>query len=154
MVLKTIEPGIRPLVDALNETGLLETFSSCEGHFGEENSTGDFSDRTKAEVRAYVRNGVAEGDVEQLVLHVLSDHMDGNLKWEASLHVWKEYIADPRDDNLTQPLDSFFVFTICPFDPQGSDTLKRHVVDKLITATAASVRQHTLLRRTGTVTPL
>src|ERR1700693_5264825 len=30
-----IEPGILPLVVALNSTGLFETFSSCEGHFGE-----------------------------------------------------------------------------------------------------------------------
>ncbi len=29
-----IEPRIRPLVSALNATGLVTTFSSCEGHFG------------------------------------------------------------------------------------------------------------------------
>ena len=29
-----IEPRIRPLVSVLNATGLVTTFSSCEGHFG------------------------------------------------------------------------------------------------------------------------
>ena len=98
-----IEPRIRPLVDALNETCLLETFSSCQGHFGEENSTGDLNDRSEAEVRAYVRDGVLEADVEDLILYVLSDHMDGRLKWEALLTVCKQYIADPREDGRAQP---------------------------------------------------
>ncbi|MEZ0486726.1 hypothetical protein [Fibrella aquatica] len=44
-----IEPGILPLVDALNRTGLLQTFSSCEGHFAPEEQR--MRDRNHAEVR-------------------------------------------------------------------------------------------------------
>lgn len=142
-----IEPRIRCLVDALNETGLLQTFSSCQGHFGEEHDPDDLTDRTKAEVRADLRRSVLEPDVEDLVLHVLSDHMDGGRKWEATLTIWKQYVADPREAGAVQPLESFFVFDLRPFDPGVSDEEKRRVVDKLIAETTASVRQHTLGRQ-------
>ena len=44
-----IEPGILPLVTVLNRTGLVQTFSSCEGHFGPDEQR--LRDRNHAEVR-------------------------------------------------------------------------------------------------------
>ncbi|MBO0952168.1 hypothetical protein [Fibrella forsythiae] len=54
-----IEPGIRPLVEALNKTGLLETFSSCEGHFAPDEQ--QMRDRNHAEVRFVPAPGALPG---------------------------------------------------------------------------------------------
>lgn len=142
-----IEPLILPLVDALNETGLLETFSSCQGHFGEEEEPDTLNDRTKADVRAYLRDGASEKDVEELILHVLSDHMDDSMKWGAVLSISKQYIADPREEGVLQPLDYYFLFTLQPFDRGAPDTEKRQVVSTLIAETTSSVKQHTKTRQ-------
>ena len=44
-----IESGILPLVEALNRTGLVQTFSSCEGHFSPDEQR--LRDRNHAEIR-------------------------------------------------------------------------------------------------------
>ncbi|XWW48347.1 hypothetical protein JYG30_14450 [Fibrella sp. USSR17] len=44
-----IEPGILPIVEAMNRTGLIHTFSSCEGHFTPDEQR--MRDRNHAEVR-------------------------------------------------------------------------------------------------------
>jgi len=137
-----IEPLILPLVNAINDTGLVTTFSSCQAHYGKPQEPGDFSDRTKADVRAYFLPNVPERDVESLILWVLSDHMDDPTQWEAHLTVVKHYIADPRENGVLQPLDAILVFELWPFDPTESDAIKRRVVNKLIQRTTASVREY------------
>jgi hypothetical protein len=140
--MQPIEPLIRPLVDALNDTGLMETFSSCQGHFGEDHDPDNINDRTKANVRAYFLPDVPEDKVEHLICWVLSDHMDDPVKWDARLTVAKEYIADPRENGVLQPLDAILVFELSPFDRTVSDPTKRNVVNKLIERTTASVREY------------
>lgn len=137
-----IEPRIRPLVDALNETHLIETFSSCQGHFGEPQSPDDFTDRTKAHVRAYFLPEVPEGDVEDLILRILSDYMDDSTKWEAHLTISKQYIADPRENGVSQALDAILVVELWPFNPNTSALEKRRAVDRLIEETTVSVRAY------------
>ncbi len=53
---EVIEPRILPLVLALNETNLCQTFSSCEGHFHENEQL--FPDRNKADVRFDLNDNV------------------------------------------------------------------------------------------------
>ncbi|MGF7217696.1 hypothetical protein GGR92_003871 [Spirosoma lacussanchae] len=64
-----IEARIRPLVDALNATGLVQTFSSCEGHFSPEEQT--LVDRNQAEVRFIPASGIQQPQVESLLASVL-----------------------------------------------------------------------------------
>lgn len=54
-----IEPGILSLVEALNKTGLVETFSSCEGHFAPDEQR--MRDRNHAEVRFIPAPGTLPG---------------------------------------------------------------------------------------------
>ncbi len=58
-----LEPRIRPLVEALNNTGLVRTFSSCEGHYEPAEQT--FQDRNRAYVKFIPAPGIAESAVEQ-----------------------------------------------------------------------------------------
>ena len=57
-----IEPGILPLVESLNQTGLVQTFSSCEGHFGAEEQT--IVDQNHAYVRFVPAEGITPEQVE------------------------------------------------------------------------------------------
>lgn len=60
-----IEPHIKPLVDALNATGLVETFSSCEGHYSPDEQI--LVDRNHAYVRFLPAAGVSAGQVEDVL---------------------------------------------------------------------------------------
>lgn len=62
MTLSPIESNILPLVEALNTTGLVRTFSSCEGHFGPEEQT--IVDRNHAYVRFVPAEGIPAEQVE------------------------------------------------------------------------------------------
>jgi len=97
-----IEPGILPLVVALNSTSLFETFSSCEGHFGER---GEHCDRQQADVRMYPLPGVSENAIEAFFHLVLLDFMNSPTKWDALLGIRKEYVAL---DEPPKPLNSYF----------------------------------------------
>jgi hypothetical protein len=61
-----IEPLILPLVNAINQTGLFTTFSSCEGHFAPGEQTID--DRNRADVRF-------ERDCRYVKYMLLSTHL-------------------------------------------------------------------------------
>lgn len=64
-----IENGIKCLVDVLNQTGICETFSSCEGHFEPEEQD-PYNDRLKAEVRFYPSEGTSKQRVEELLVYL------------------------------------------------------------------------------------
>lgn len=42
--MKPIEPRIKPLVTALNKFSFITTFSSCEGHFTDSNSSNEWAE--------------------------------------------------------------------------------------------------------------
>ena len=60
-----IEPKIRPLVDAINETGIGKTFTSCQGHFGWFQQP-RFFDRTVANVGFRLLLDGTERQIESL----------------------------------------------------------------------------------------
>ncbi len=64
-LLPSIEPHILPLVEALNRTGLVQTFSSCEGHFAPDAQ--QLRDRNHAEVRFLPAPGIPIEQVENAV---------------------------------------------------------------------------------------
>ncbi|RYF72610.1 MAG: hypothetical protein EOO39_11855 [Cytophagaceae bacterium] len=59
-----IEPGVLPLVEALNKTELVQTFSSCEGHFAPDEQ--QLRDRNHAEVRFLPAPGTLPGSETKL----------------------------------------------------------------------------------------
>mgnify|MGYP001074007632 CR=1 FL=1 len=91
-----IEPRIRPLVSALNATGLVTTFSSCEGHFGRVDKE-PLNVREGADVRFEPNAGVREAELEALFGHVIGDHVNSptlgsGLSWDSR---WERDSASP-----------------------------------------------------------
>ncbi len=121
-----IEPRIRPLVDALNQTGLVQTFSSCEGHYvpGRIDQPTPFpAGRQHAEVRFIPAPNVSLTQVEALLTAVLTRFKTRHGLLPVRVLAYKLYT--PLDD---ETVDETFVLELRPFnrfdapDRQRSDT--------------------------------
>ncbi len=121
----TIEPKIRPLVDALNKTGLVRTFSSCEGHFAPDQQT--LVDRNHAEVRFVPADGVSEADVEKLLTYVLTRFKARHGLIPVNVKAHKRYT--PLDD---EAVESTFVLELKPFNRFELPDRKRTDTDRAI----------------------
>lgn len=115
-----IEPGIQPLVDALNATGLVRTFSSCEGHFEPHPST--LVNRNLAYVRFVPAGGVSVGEVETALGRWLVTYKKKHGLLPVRVISYK--LFTPIDDEV----DLTFVIELHPFnrfdppDRQRADT--------------------------------
>ena len=134
----TIEPRIHPLVDALNATGLVTTFSSCEGHFGETGREAS-TDRSKAEVGFELNDGVSEAELEKLFGHLIGNHVNSPLMWKAILLIVKAFMPSDESDYVA---DHVFAIEIRAFNPHESDDVKRANVDLVIDQTVQSIQQY------------
>lgn len=116
-----IEAGIRPLVDALNATGLVRTFASCEGHYAP--SEQKLPDRNRAEVRFVPAAGRAIGEVEALLAFLLTRFKTAHGLIPVTVAGYKQYT--PLDEDT---VEETFVVELRPFnrfdppDRQRSDT--------------------------------
>ncbi|WP_317047001.1 hypothetical protein [Spirosoma aerolatum] len=104
-----IEPKIRPLVDALNRTGIARTFSSCEGHFAPDQQT--IVDRNHAYVRFIPAEDCSLAQVENLLAYVLTrfKHQHGLIP--VKLMAYKLYT--PIED---ERVEETFVLELHPFN--------------------------------------
>ncbi len=131
-----IEPRIRPLVDALNGTGLVQTFTSCEGHFGDRQPAG-WPDREQANVAFFLRKGVPEARLARLFGSVLAEHRrragDG-----VALTIAKHYAA--ALDGTDVP-EVFFDFTIRPSDLGAARDEKRALTDRCLAIVTRAVKR-------------
>lgn len=134
-----IEPGIRALVDALNATGLLETVTSCEGHYGQRREDGDCTDRQQANVGFELRPGISEQQLVRFFGKVLADYVQNPVQWEATFEITKKYVPDLTGNG---EVDETFFFTIRPFDPSASDLKRRNGTDTALAVITESVRRH------------
>ncbi|MCX6215943.1 hypothetical protein [Spirosoma sp.] len=123
--MEDIEPRIRPLVDALNKTGLVRTFSSCEGHFSPGEQT--LVDRNHAEVRFVPADGVAEQDIESLLASLLTRFKARHGLLPVKVTAYKLYT--PIDAN---EVEETFVIELKPFNRFDSPDRKRDDVDRAI----------------------
>ena len=127
-----IEPRIRPLVDALKATGLVQTFSSCEGHFSPDEQT--LVDRNHAEVRFVPAEGVTNEAVEKLLTYLLTRFKAHHGLLPVTVTAHKLYT--PIDE---EAMEETFVLQLRPFnrfDPPNrkrddTDWVIRQVVDLL-----------------------
>lgn len=119
-----IEPRIRPLSDALNQTGLLRTFSSCEGHFDPHEQT--LTDRNHAYVQFVPADGIPHETVEtwlgNLLIRVKEKH--GLLPVTVVAH--KRYT--PVEDAIEET----FVLELRPFNRFDPPAQKRADIDRAI----------------------
>jgi hypothetical protein len=118
-----IEPRIRPLTDALNETGLLRTFSSCEGHF-EQNEQG-LTDRNHAYVQFVPTDGGNEA-VEAWLGSVLIRFKEKHGLLPVTMVSYKRYT--PVEDAIEET----FVLELRPFNRFDPPAQKRADIDRAI----------------------
>ena len=119
-----IEPGILPLVDAINQTGLFTTFSSCEGHFSPGEQT--TQDRNSADVRFERKKGISEKSANAFLYFLVNQYPLGLIR--AGLSVYKIYTP-------FHPLNSadyVYVIQIAPYDRFDTPEHKRAETDEVI----------------------
>ena len=120
----TLEPKIRPLVEALNQTGVVRTFSSCEGHFSPEEQT--LVDRNQADVRFVPTDTVPVKEVEKLLTFLLT-----RFKMQYGLipiNLIGYNLYTPIDDVVEET----FVLTLRPFNRFDPPDRKRTDTDRAI----------------------
>jgi hypothetical protein len=117
-----IEYRILSLVNAINQTGLFTTFSSCEGHFAPWEQTID--DRNRADVRFKRRKGISEKRANDFLYFLVNQYPLGLIR--AGLSVYKIYTP-------FHPLNSadyVYVIQITPYDRFDTPEHKRAETDE------------------------
>ena len=123
--MEAIEPKIRPLVDALNQTGLVRTFSSCEGHFSPEEQT--LVDRNHAYVRFMPAESIPAEQVEKLLAGSLTRFKSQHGLLPVNVIGYKLYT--PLDD---EAVEETFVLELRPFNRFDPPDRKRADIDRAI----------------------
>ncbi|MBD2704769.1 hypothetical protein IC229_29310 [Spirosoma sp. BT702] len=126
--MENVEPKIRPLVDALNQTGLVRTFSSCEGHFALEEQT--IVDRNHAEVRFVPAPDTSIIAVEKLLASILLRFKSKHGLIPVKLTGYK--LLTPIDEKT---VEETFVLELRPFNRFDPPDRKRSDVDRAIEQT-------------------
>lgn len=121
-----LEPAIRPLAEVLNETGLVRTFSSCEGHYKPEDQT--LVDRNQAEVRFVPADGCSTAQVEHWLASVLTRFKAKHGLIPVKVTAYKLYT--PIDEEV---VEETFVIDVKPFNRFDPPDRKRADTDRAIT---------------------
>ena len=119
-----IEPGILPLVESLNQTGLVQTFSSCEGHFGAEEQT--IVDQNHAYVRFVPAEGITPEQVETALGKWLIAYKKKHGLMPVRVIGYK--LFTPLDDEI----DVTCVLELHPFNRFESPKTKRDDVNRAV----------------------
>lgn len=126
-----IEPGIRPLVDALNATGLVQTFSSCEGHYMAQEQT--VVDRNMAYVRFVPAGGVSTEQVEAALGQWLGTYKRAHGLVPVRVIGYK--LFTPIDDQI----DVTFVVELHPFNRFDPPDRKRADTNRAVEQVVTNV---------------
>jgi hypothetical protein len=117
-----IEPSILPLVNAINQTGLFTTFSSCEGHFSPGEQTID--DRNSADVRFERKKGISEKSANTFLYFLVNQYPLGLIR--AGLSVYKIYTPF----HPLNTADYVYVIQIAAYDRFDTPEHKRAETDE------------------------
>jgi len=134
-----IEPRILPLVNAINQTGLFTTFSSCEGHFRPDEQTID--DRNRADVRFERKKGISEKKANAFLYFLVNQYPLGLIR--AGLSVYKIYTP-------FHPLNSanyVYVIQIAPYDRFDTPEHKRAETDEGIDMLLSIIHKYQKMRK-------
>ena len=130
-----IEPKILPLVQALNSTGLVSTFSSCEVHFAEMNR---FTDHSKADVRFDPEGNVPDHDIEKFISYIITRF--NNLYSFSPVIATAHKLYAPIGPEENEEIDFVYVIQLIPFDKGDPRYKKRRYIDKAILDAADIVK--------------
>lgn len=120
-IMTDIEPRIRPLIDALNQTGLVTTFSSCEGHFEPHEQT--LVDRNHAYAQFVPADGAGNEAVEAWLGSVLIRFKEKHGLLPVTVVGYKRYT--PVEDAIEET----FVLELRPFNRFDPPARKRADID-------------------------
>ncbi len=133
---RSIEPKILPLVEAINWTKLFRTFSSCQGHYGDDEQD-QYMDRNNADVRFDPLEGTTLEMTEHFITYLMTEFDKRHSFAPIILTGYKLYAPD-------NDYRSSFVFVIelKPFDREKKPIQKRNDTDKAILQAAAIVKEY------------
>ena len=117
-----IESRILPLVNAINQTGLFRTISSCKGHFAPGEQTID--DRNQADVRFERKKGISEKKANDFLYFLVNQYPLGLIR--AGLSVYKIYAPF----HPLNTADYVYVIQITPYDRFDTPEHKRAETDE------------------------
>ncbi len=126
-----LEPNIRPLVEALNQTSLVQTFSSCEGHYAPAEQT--FQDRNRAYVKFIPAPSISETEVEQWLGRLLIAFKIRHGYMPIQLVGYKAFT--PTDDQI----ETSFTLELHPFNRFDLPETKRTDTDRAISQVTALI---------------
>lgn len=129
-----IELRILPLVNALNQTGLVQTFSSCEGHFEPHEQT--LRDRNHAEVRFVPAPNVPAHAVEAVLGQWLAHAKDRHGLMPVTVVGYKLYT--PLDADT---VEATFVLELRPFNRFDPPATKRADIDRAVEQVALLIQR-------------
>jgi hypothetical protein len=133
-----MEIRIRPAVDALNRTGLVQTFSSCEGHY--EPSEQSLRDRNYADIRFLPAPGVSFETVEAFLSQLLNQFKDRHGLLPIRLTAHKLFTPLGHDQT-----DITFVLHWEPFNRFDPPAQKRSDTDRAIAQVVALISAEALV---------
>lgn len=119
-----IEPKIAPLVVVLNATGLVNTFSSCEGHFP---LRGTLGQPEYAEVRFDILPNIPESALEEFFFEIDFAFESAFSFDPIRLRIFKYYYRMSPGNS-----QSHFCLEFVPFDNHYTDAKKRQDTDAAI----------------------
>ena len=134
-----IEPRILPLVNAINQTGLFTTFSSCEGHFRPGEQTLD--DRNRADVRFERRKWVSEKRANDFLYFLVNEYPLGVIR--AGLSVYKVYAPF----HSLNTADYVYVIQIEPYYRFDTPERKRAETDEGIDMLLSIIHKYQRMRK-------
>lgn len=118
----SIEPNILPLVNAINELGIVETFSSCQGHYtGQERQ---LIDKDKADVRFTGLDNISLDTIEYFITYLMTEF---NYRYSFDpviLTAYKSYTPTMGSQDEYE-VNFCFVIKIKPFDRFDEPDKKR-----------------------------
>jgi hypothetical protein len=120
-----IEPGIRSLVEALNHSGLVETFSSCEGHFAADEQR--LRDRNHAEVRFLPLSAASGPAIEMWLGSLLARFKSRHGLMPVTVVGYK--LFTPIDETT---VEETYVLELHPFNRFDPPATKRMDIDRAV----------------------
>ena len=135
---QNIEHGIKPLVDALNNTGMVKTFSSCEGHYTIDEQV--LQDRNKADVRFDPCENILLTEIEHFITYLITSF---EIKFSFSPITFISYKLYCPNDSFTP--DFLFVFELKPFNRFSTPDEKKRNTNKAIIQLSRLVEEYMLI---------
>ncbi|HEY4065177.1 MAG TPA: hypothetical protein VGM30_24925 [Puia sp.] len=136
-------PKVRPLaqlVQALNDTNLVDTFSSCQGNL--EGYDQQEMDQTIVDIRFYGSKMVSDNDIQTLMEFIITKAMTYDL--EVFVDAYKKY--KPHQHILHSPI---YVLKIRPCNSFDDSLKKRKDIDAGVKAVTEIVQLATKIKEEG-----